>query len=79
MKNRRLRWITVSGMVAMGGYAATAGAQGSGAFILPGQPFEAGQPKTSTATGQTSDSYSSTLLGGRFSEQSKSVLRESLK
>ncbi len=54
----------------MGGYAAAASAQGSGAFILPGQPFEAGQQKSSTATGQTSDSDSSSLLGGRFSAQS---------
>lgn len=58
------------GVAAMSGYTADACAQqGSGSFILPGQPFEARQPKGATSTGDTGESDSGSLLGGRFSAQ----------
>lgn len=64
MKKRQVRWIALLGAVAMGGYACAAAAQDNSAIVLPGQPFQGGQPKApASAEGESS------ALGGRYTAQ----------
>jgi hypothetical protein len=59
--------MTQLGAAAIGAWSAVAAAQGS-AVILPGQPFESGQPRAPTSTGDTGEGESSGM-GGRYTAQ----------
>jgi len=62
----------VLGALALGGYSAAAWAQdNSGAAIMPGQPFQSGQPKSTPpqASGDNGGGDTSSDLGGRFKAQ----------